>query len=99
MYYCMNGYTSVVHQDIKRGDHGDAVRFIQNQLAIYFMDPGNIYPALYADAIFGPKTQQAVRSFQSMVGLPITGVVDKLTWAQIYPIKVPHYQCKYPMQC
>jgi hypothetical protein len=34
---------------------------------------------------FGPATQHAVKIFQARAGLPITGEVDALTWAQLLP--------------
>jgi SpoIID/LytB domain protein len=36
-----------------------------------------------ADGIFGPVTERNVRSFQSLKGLPVTGVVDDATWAAL----------------
>lgn len=32
------------------------------------------------DGIFGPQTREAVAAYQRLVGLPITGVVDRETW-------------------
>ena len=49
------------------------------------------YPALpkiTADGIFGPATEQAVREFQSVFGLPVTGKVDYPTWYKISEIYV-----------
>ena len=49
------------------------------------------YPALPkidADGIFGPATREAVRDFQSVFGLPATGIVDYPTWYKISEIYV-----------
>jgi len=39
--------------------------------------------SLAIDGIFGPKTEAAVRSFQTLNGLPVDGVVDADDWAMI----------------
>lgn len=36
--------------------------------------------SLVADGIYGSRTREAVRQFQTMEGLPTTGVVDSITW-------------------
>ena len=49
------------------------------------------YPALpkiSADGIYGPATENAVRKFQSVFGLPVTGDVDYATWYKISEIYV-----------
>jgi peptidoglycan hydrolase-like protein with peptidoglycan-binding domain len=38
---------------------------------------------LAIDGIFGRATEAAVRKFQSAVGLPSTGIVDRATWREI----------------
>ncbi len=45
-------------------------------------------PAVSADGIYGEATQNAVRVFQSVFGLPQTGVVDYQTWYKIQEIYV-----------
>lgn len=40
------------------------------------------------DGIYGPLTAEAVRTFQSIFGLPATGVVDYRTWYKISQIYV-----------
>ncbi|MDJ0772668.1 MAG: peptidoglycan-binding domain-containing protein [Mastigocoleus sp. MO_167.B18] len=56
-------------------NQGEAVRFLQ-QLLIYSKNLNNSD----FDAIFGPKTQQAVRNFQNNNGLTVDGVVGQRTW-------------------
>ncbi len=61
---------------LSMGDRGDEVRLLQESL--------NADGAgLFADGIFGVATQTAVMRFQSAKGLPVTGVVDGDTWAQV----------------
>ncbi|MDX1691530.1 MAG: peptidoglycan-binding protein [Acidimicrobiia bacterium] len=58
---------------LKVGDSGPAVVVVQVSLN----DLG--YGAGPADGIFGPKTETAVRAFQSDQGLDVTGIVDDHT--------------------
>lgn len=43
-------------------------------------DKGNI---IEVDGSFGPKTEQAVKKYQSSVKLPVTGRVDRDTWISL----------------
>ena len=45
-------------------------------------------PTIAADGVFGPRTEAAVEEFQSVFGLPVTGVVDYPTWYKISEIYV-----------
>ncbi len=56
---------------LRRGDRGPAVALLQKQLL------------LKDDGIFGPRTEDAVREFQSAHGLDRDGVVGSLTWQAI----------------
>lgn len=47
-----------------------------------------LIPKIAADGIFGPKTAEAVRVFQSVFGLPANGIVDFPTWYKISQIFV-----------
>ena len=40
-------------------------------------------PQLQIDAIDGPRTRQAIKVFQTAVGLPATGLEDAATWAKL----------------
>ena len=69
------------------GSSGPKVRQIQEQLNVI----ANSYPALpkiTADGIYGEATQNAIREFQKVFGLPVTGVVDYSTWYEIQEIYV-----------
>lgn len=45
-------------------------------------------PKIAVDGIYGPATANAVRVFQSVFGLPQTGIVDYPTWYKISEIYV-----------
>lgn len=73
--------------DLTVGSSGDKVRQMQEQLNVI----AGAYPAIpkiTADGIYGPATEAAVRKFQSVFGLPQTGVVDYKTWYKISEIYV-----------
>ena len=73
--------------DLSIGSTGDKVRQMQEQLIVI----SGAYPAIPkidADGIYGPATEAAVRKFQSVFGLPATGVVDYTTWYKISEIYV-----------
>ena len=69
------------------GASGSKVRQLQEQLNAI----ATVYtalPQIAADGIYGPATARAVRMFQSVFGLPETGVVDFATWYRISHIYV-----------
>lgn len=74
-------------QNLEIGSRGDKVRQIQEQLTA-ISDAYPAIPAVSADGIYGEATQNAVRIFQSVFGLPQTGVVDYQTWYKIQEIYV-----------
>ena len=45
-------------------------------------------PRIVADGVYGPATANTVEIFQSVFGLPQTGVVDYSTWFKISEIYV-----------
>lgn len=65
------------------GSSGNEVRTIQlelNRIARNYPAIPRIVPA---NGIYGESTVTAVRTFQQVFGLPVTGTVDKATWYQI----------------
>lgn len=73
--------------NLEIGSSGDKVRQLQEQINVI----AGAYPAipkLNADGIYGPATAESVRVFQSVFGLPETGVVDYKTWYKISEIYV-----------
>lgn len=73
--------------DLTIGANSDKVRQIQRQLNI-ISNGYPLIPKVTADGIYGPKTAEAVRIFQSIFNLPETGVVDFATWYKISEIYV-----------
>ena len=69
------------------GATGDKVRQMQEQLARISRSYPAI-PTIRPDGIYGPDTADAVEVFQSVFGLPVTGVVDYNTWYEISAIYV-----------
>ena len=66
---------------------GPKVRQLQEQLARI----SRAYPAIptiTADGVYGSRTREAVEKFQSVFGLPVTGIVDYPTWYKISDIYV-----------
>ncbi|MEE1315248.1 MAG: peptidoglycan-binding protein [Faecalimonas sp.] len=73
--------------NLEQGSTGDKVRQMQEQLNVI----AGAYPAipkLTVDGIYGPATAATVREFQSVFGLPVTGIVDYRTWYKISEIYV-----------
>lgn len=69
------------------GASGDKVRQVQEQLDTI----ASVYtaiPRITADGIYGQATANAVRQFQSIFGLPVTGIIDFATWYRISHIYV-----------
>ena len=74
-------------EPLRQGSSGAKVRQLQEQLQAI----ASVYsaiPQIVADGIYGPSTAEAVRVFQSIFGLPQTGVVDFATWYKISHIYV-----------
>lgn len=73
--------------DLTIGSSGQKVQQVQEQLdaiaTVY-----SAIPHVNPDGIYGPATAAAVREFQSIFGLPITGVIDFTTWYKISHIYV-----------
>ncbi len=74
-------------QDLTVGSSGDKVRQMQEQLDA-IAEVYTAIPRITADGIYGPMTAAAVNEFQSIFGLPQTGVVDFATWYRISHIYV-----------
>lgn len=73
--------------ELTEGASGAKVQQMQEQLNVI----SESYPALpriAADGIYGPATKAAVERFQSIFGLPVTGVVNYPTWYKISEIYV-----------
>ena len=73
--------------NLELGSTGDKVRQMQEELARISQSYPAI-PTITADGIFGSRTKEAVQKFQSVFGLPATGIVDYPTWYKISDIYV-----------
>lgn len=76
-------YESYPGTPIEIGDAGNNVQIIQNQLNRIAQN----YPAIpiieNANGVFGVDTEDAVKEFQRIFNLAVTGRVDKSTWYKI----------------
>ncbi|SFQ43901.1 Putative peptidoglycan-binding domain-containing protein [Lachnospiraceae bacterium XBB1006] len=97
-YYGSNMYINEAEQiagipaawpgyNLEVGAGGTKVKQMQEQLIAI----AKAYPQIQvisADGIYGPKTEEAVKAFQRIFHLPVTGVVDYATWYKISQVYV-----------
>lgn len=72
-------------ENLAEGTEAEGVRLLQYFLS-YISTFVQTVQATPIDGIFGPSTTASVRSFQQAYSLPITGVVDEVTWYEIYNV-------------
>lgn len=78
------------------GSAGDSVRQVQTQINRIARN----YPALPTvtiDGIYGEATADAIRTFQGIFNLPVTGTVDAATWYELSEIYVGVSRIAEPM--
>lgn len=75
------GYT------LTEGASGDKILQLQEELNV-IAGAYPLIPKIAEDGIYGPKTAEAVKTFQGIFGLPKTGEVDYSTWYKISEIYV-----------
>jgi peptidoglycan hydrolase-like protein with peptidoglycan-binding domain len=73
-----NTWTALIVQ-VKLGSRGDAVRGVQYEF-FDFRDLSGQPDLGQIDGIFGPKTDEAVRGFQSALEISVDGIVGPITW-------------------
>ena len=73
--------------DLTVGSTGTEVETIQDQLNRIAQNYPLI-PKSAVDGVYGPRTEEAVKVFQSVFNLPQTGVVDYATWYRISDVYV-----------
>jgi peptidoglycan hydrolase-like protein with peptidoglycan-binding domain len=61
---------------VQQGSNGDGVRAVQRQIH----SRGDGANQITIDGIFGPVTNDAVRAFQTLLGLSVDGIVGPQTW-------------------
>jgi N-acetylmuramoyl-L-alanine amidase len=71
--YALKKEDETVFKELKRGDRGEEVKRMQKKLG-----------GLVTDGIFGRNTQKALKDFQKKSGLPQTGVLDSVTYKELY---------------
>jgi hypothetical protein len=64
---------------LRKGDKGEAVKTLQRWLSVRL----KLVPPLALDGDLGPKTDAAVRDFQSTYSLTVDGVVGPKTWGAL----------------
>ena len=70
---------------ISRGQRGENVLIMQS----YLQTISAVYPEIpqiSADGSFGPATENAVKAFQRRFMLPVTGVINAITWLRIVEV-------------
>ena len=69
-------------EELREGMSGVSIKLLQYFLAIVgeYFDALPRWQASQLDGVFGRQTREAVESYQRMLGLPVTGVVDRATW-------------------
>lgn len=70
-------------EELQQGIRGGEVRILQYMLAILAEFNPEI-PPLTVDGDFGAATAQAVRDYQRLMGMEVTGRVNERTWESIY---------------
>ena len=78
------GGSSSSSTTLRKGNTGEQVIVLQNKLNEFGY-------ALDVDGNFGNKTLEAVKSFQSKMGLDVDGVVGPNTWSVLNAIKLPDW--------
>jgi len=73
----------IYEEELKKGDKGKGVLSIQYYLAVIGAYYERVSP-VDITGNFGQMTEDSVKSFQEVFGLPQTGVVDERTWNDIY---------------
>ena len=64
-------------------NYAPAVENLQRYLRfLSYSEPSIPIPPI--DGIFESRTEQALREFQRLYGLPVTGIADRVTWELLY---------------
>ena len=61
---------------------GQPIRSLQTMLRVIAQDDAR-YSTVIPDGIYGPETVAAISRFQSIHGIPVTGITDQNTWEAI----------------
>ena len=74
--------------------NGEDIRALQNRL----MDVSRIPRGKGGDGWYGPVTEANVLVFQAANGLPVTGVVDTVTWNTLFSQGARYFDAKVAEQ-
>ena len=69
--------------ELSLGSTGEGVAALQyyiSYLSLFY----DTVPTVVIDGIFGSATENAVKDLQETFGLPVNGIVDRMTWDKIY---------------
>lgn len=69
--------------ELAPGDEGAAVRNLQYYLSVVGAYYNSVLP-IEITGVYDQQTENSVRSFQQVFGLPQTGVMDRTTWNDLY---------------
>ncbi|MEC4815486.1 MAG: peptidoglycan-binding protein [Scytonema sp. PMC 1069.18] len=83
--------THAGHSNLRKGDTGVEVQTLQESLNLFF---GSV---LKVDGIFGDRTEEFVKKFQSACKITINGIVGQETWLCLDQIK-SHIGKSHPIQ-
>ncbi len=61
----------------------EAIENLQRYLRRLSYEENNLLP-IPVDGIFDTRTREALSEFQRMMGLPVTGIADKVTWDTLF---------------
>jgi hypothetical protein len=73
--------------NLEVGSSGEKVRQMQQQLSV-ISNAYPLIPKIAVDGVFGPKTEEAVKTFQKIFKLTQDGIVGFQTWYKISEIYV-----------
>ena len=77
--------TTSLPETLSRGDTGELVFNVQYYLS-YIGEFIDSIPVIGIDGNYGILTENAVKAFQETYGLPVTGVIDAVTWYYMYNV-------------
>ena len=69
--------------ELREGDFGESVRAFQYYLAVVSAYYERV-PRIEINGEFDAATAEALRAFQRLYGLPVTGIEDRRTWNDLY---------------
>ena len=72
-------------EELSLGSRGNGVRVVQYLLR-YVANFDDRIPPISVDGIYGERTASAVRAFQEIYGLPITGAMNEATYSALYDV-------------